>query len=388
VRKSVFYPGGFFFIPLLFVVLILFTQCTVVTHVTRLSRFQNSRYTPAEETVQGRLEYIASYPVVHIYGTPEEMGRQYGFLLKPQLQSLFTLVESVFSEEELEEYLQLAAATEPFLPEEIRTEIRAIAHVSGISYNHLVALNVATKVACSTLATWGESTPEGHLIMGRNADYRSKGMNKYLGLLVVRHPENGFKSIHITYLGLVGGFSGMNSTGLSYGNMISYNSKDDSVNIQGLPVQLAMRLAGETTSTADEYAAFMLERNLMVPNIVMVADAEKAVITEHTPFEGERREGEKGTLGSTNFFHTKHLSVEYKPDKRYSILQNEVNTHYGNFTVDRMKSVMYEIRGRKRRNLQCVIMEPSRMRLHISINKIPASKGPFKEFDAMELFRD
>jgi len=385
---SIRHPGKVALFPLLIVVLILFTQCAIVTNVTRLSKLQNNRYTPVAETNKGRLEYIASYPVVHIYGTPEEMGRQYGFLLKSQLQSLFIFIESVFSEEDMEEYLQLAAATEPFLPEEIRTEIRGIADASGISYNHLVALNVATKVACSMLAAWSESTPDGHLIMGRNADYRSKGMNKYLGLIVVRHPENGFKSIHITYLGLVGGFSGMNSRGLCYGNMISYNAKDDSVNTQGLPVQLAMRMAGENASTADEYAAFMLEKNLMVPNIVMVADTEKAVITEHTPFEGERREGEKGILGSTNFFHNENLSVEYEPDKRYSILQNEVNTHYGNFTVDRMKSVMYEIRGRKRRNLQCVILEPSRMRLHISINKIPASRGPFKEFDAIELFRD
>lgn len=387
-RRSIFRPGRIVLFPLLIVLFIAFTQCAIVTHVTLLSKFQNNRYTPVEEISRGRLGYLASYPVVHLYGTPEEMGRQYGSLLKPQLQSFFAILESVFSEKDMAEYLQLAAEAGPFLPEEIQTEIRAVAEASGISYNHLVALNVATKVACSTLAAWGESTVDGQLIMGRNADYKSKGMNKYLGLIVVRHPEDKLQSIHITYLGLAGGFSGMNSRGVSYGNMISYNAKDDSVNTKGLPVQLAMRMAGETASTADEYAAFMLNKTLMVPNIVMVADAEKAVITEHTPSEGERREGTKGILASTNFFHNEDLSVKYEPDKRYSILQNEINAHYGKFTVDRMKSVMYTIRGRKRRNLQCVVLEPSQMRLHISINKIPASKGPFKEVDALELFRD
>jgi hypothetical protein len=386
-RRSVFHTGRMMMLFLLLGTM-LFTQCAVITHVTRLSKFQNNKVTPVESTNRGRLEYLGSYPVVHLYGTPEEMGRQYGTLLKPQLHSFLAILESVFSEEDMEDYLQLAAATGPFLPGEIQTEIRAIAQASGISYDHLVALNVATKVACSTLAAWDESTPDGRLIMGRNADYRSKGMNKYLGLLVVRHPDKGFQSIHITYLGLVGGFSGMNSRGVSYGNMISYNAKDDTINTQGLPVQIAMRIAGERASSTDEYAHFMLKNHLMVPNIVMVADAEKAVITEHTPFEGRWREGKNGILGSTNFFHNEDISVEYKPDKRYSTLQNEINAHYGNFSVERMKTVMYKIRGRKRRNLQCAVMEPSRMRLHVSINKIPASKGPFKEIDARALFRE
>jgi hypothetical protein len=52
-----------------------------------------------------------------------------------------------------------------------------------------------------------------------------------------------------------------------------------------------------------------------------------------------------------------------------------------------MKEAMH-IARRKGRNLQCVLFEPGAAKMHVSINKVPASKGPFTEFDINKLLND
>ena len=40
------------------------------------------------------------------------------------------------------------------------------------------------------------------------------------------------------------------------------------------------------------------------------------------------------------------------------------------------------------KTLQCVLFEPEKMRIHVSMNKVPASKGPFIEFDINTLLKE
>ena len=366
--------------------LVLLSQCSLLVNLKQLSQFQNSGYFPQDTCSGAWLEYAGEYPVVHLSGSPREMGTQYGTLLKPQLRSLFSIFEKVFSEKQINEYLKLASEAGPSLPGEVRDEIKAIADVSGINYDLLIAMNVGTKVDCSTLAANGDATPDGKLIMGRNADYKTKGLNRVLGLIVVRHPEHGLKTAMVSYIGLVGGFSGINEKGVSFGNMLSYNGKDSLENVKGLPVQLLLRLAGEASSNSEEFIDYLSGKEFMISNIVMVADSEKALISEHSQTDSDVRESDRGILASTNFFHSSRLASNIKPDNRFSIIMDEVRKNYGNISVEQMKSIMYKARKKKHRNVQCLVIEPSEMLLHVCINKIPASKGPFTTIDARKLF--
>ncbi|MBN2774524.1 MAG: hypothetical protein JXR31_09775 [Prolixibacteraceae bacterium] len=375
--------------PIIYYLIIVFTfsQCTILEDIRQLSKFQKNYYQPETELYGGKLEHLKSYPVVHLYGSPEEMGKQYGSILKPQLNALFDLFESVFSQKEMDDYLTLAEKTEPSLPNEIKSELKAISLASGLDYKMLVAMNVATKVDCSTLAVWGDATKSNELIMGRNAEYETKGLNKVLGLIVVRHPDVGLATVNVTYVGLIGSFSGMNENGICFGNMLSYNGKSPEINTNGMPIQMVLRIAGEKSETLDEYINFLLSKEYMIPYIVMAADKNKAVITENAQFKSVPREGQNGILASTNFFHTDYLSKEYEPDDRYSIIMNEVNAGYGNINVETVKSIMHKAR-KKKRNVQCVVFEPGKRRLHVCINKIPASAGPFKTFDIDQLLNN
>jgi isopenicillin-N N-acyltransferase like protein len=376
------FPGKLF--VLLFLVLF-FSQCTILTEIKQLSKLQKSEYFINPDTSGAKLEYVGNYPVVHLYGSPEEMGRQYGTLLKPQLNSLYSIISSVFPHRKLNEFLQQAKSTEPFLPDEVRTELKAISETSKLDYLFIVAMNVVPRVDCSTLAAWGESTASHNLIMGRNSEYYTKGLNKVLGLIVVRHPDNGFQTINITFLGMVGTFTGMNEKGVCYGNMLAYNGWNDSIYIGGLPVQLLMRIGGERASNPEEFKEFLFQNKHIIPIIVMVAGTDKAFVTEHTQDKSDFREATRSVLASANFFQTPKITKVYEPDERYAILLNEVRKNYGKLDVGLFEKIM-EKASQKDKNVQCVIFEPREMKLYISINKVPASEGPFSTIDANQLF--
>lgn len=364
-----------------------FSQCAILENINHLSAIHEDGYFSGSDCKPAKLEHVGDFPVVHLYGSPAEMGKQYGTILKPQLNSLFSIMSSVFPQRKLGEYLQLAKNAEPALPDEVKTELKAISDACGIEYLFIVAMNVIPRVDCSTLAAWGESTSTHELIMGRNAEYRTKGLNKVLGVIIVRHPDVGYQTINITYLGMVGAFTGMNEKGVCYGNMLAYNGWNDSIFNEGLSIQLLMRLAGETAGNPEEYKEFLFKNKHIIPNIVMVAGKDNALVTEHTRQESDFREGARSVLASANLFHTQKMAKTFKPDERYSILLSEARKNYGNLDVDLFKAIMSKASQRKK-NVQCVIFEPSKMTLYVSMNKVPASDGPFNRIDAAEFFEE
>jgi predicted choloylglycine hydrolase len=355
--------------------------CSILKNINQLSQIQKSDHVVDPLSKPATLVHQGQIPIIHLYGTPEEMGRQYGTILKPQLKSLYSLMVSVFPKKKLEGYIYQAKKAEPALPAEVKSELKAISEASGIEYQFVVAMNVIPRVDCSTLAAWGESTTGNELLMGRNAEYYTKGLNKVMGIIVVRHPDSGLKTINISYLGMVGGFTGMNEKGVCWGNMLAYNGHDDSLYYNGLSIQLLMRLGGEQSSTCEEFRNFLQSQNHIIPIIVMVANQDTAFVTEHTKDFSDYRIATRSILASANLFHTQKMAKHVEPDERYSILLSEARKHYGNLDVNTFEKIMAKA-SQKNKNVQCVIFEPSKMQFYVSMNKVPASEGPFSLIDA------
>jgi hypothetical protein len=124
-----------------------------------------------------RLEYHNSIPVVHLYGSPAEMGQQYGSILQKQLEALAFISGKFFPEKTLNRYLEKATKLKEQLPDETVAFITGMAENSGVDYQKLLALNTVPKATCSVLAVWDDVTTDGHLLMGRNADYSFKKIN-------------------------------------------------------------------------------------------------------------------------------------------------------------------------------------------------------------------
>ncbi|HKM92027.1 MAG TPA: C45 family peptidase [Prolixibacteraceae bacterium] len=375
-----------FILLLLVFVSLEFSSCKVYKAFNNIVGLQKD-YQFSEATGEPRLEYIEAIPIIHLYGTNREMGEQYGTILKSQLNSMATIAESLFSKKTLNKFYHQAEIVENNLPSEMKDFIEGMSESSGVSYIKLLALNITPRTNCSVLAVWGEATTDGNLLMGRNADYNFKKVNRALGLLVVRHPESGLATVSSSFLGLAGTFTGMNEKGVSYGNMLVYNAEDKEVNLDGLPIQLLMQMGGERCSSASEMTAYLYEKKHMIPINVMCADKNEAFLTELSPQKYAVREGNKGVLAATNFFVMSGMFTKHVTDLRFANLMKLSKKYHGQFDIEKLQEAMHVAR-RLNQNLQCVLFEPSNMKMHVSMNKVPASAGPFTVFDINQLLEN
>jgi len=334
-----------------------------------------------------RLEYYESMPILHLYGSYAEMGEQYGTILKEQLQSLLVIGERLFPKKKLEHYYTMADEIDPMVPNDIRLFIKGMARVSGVPYRNLLALNIVPRTTCSVLAVWGEATADGELLMGRNADYNFQRVNKALGIIVVKHPDKGLATISSTFLGLAGSFTGMNEKGVSYGNMLVYNGKDNGVDTNGLSIQLLMHMGGEQSSSAKSMVEFLRDKRHMIPINVMCADRNKAFVAELSPLATAVREGDKGVLAATNYFYASGMFENHVNERRFANLMMLSKKYHGELNLEHLQEAMHSAR-QLNENLQCVLFEPAKMKMHVSMNRVPASAGPFTEFDVKKLLNE
>nr|HPR31927.1 C45 family autoproteolytic acyltransferase/hydrolase [Prolixibacteraceae bacterium] len=206
------------------ILLFYFSSCKIYSEYAHILQLQKNGMSEVQLGVP-RLERIETATVVHLYGEPYEMGHQYGSLLKEHLISLTEIVRELFPEKAIQKYISIAQQAEDNLSVSFREELQGMVDASGVEYRYLLALNLIPMVDCSVLAVWDEATPDGELIMGRNADYLFGSINKAIGLIVVKHPRDGNATVMVSFLGMLGGFTGMNDQGVCYGNMLVHNSE-------------------------------------------------------------------------------------------------------------------------------------------------------------------
>jgi len=333
-----------------------------------------------------RIKYKHSIPVIHLYGTPYEMGSQYGNLLKNQLEGLLMIADKFFSEKVINRYIELAGKVEKMLSSESLAFISGMTEMSGVDYKKLLALNTVPKTTCSVLAVWGDATSDGNLLMGRNADYIFKKINKGLGIIVVKHPNEGYATISSSFLGLAGTFTGMNEKGVCYGNMLVYNGFEDKNKTDGLPIQLLMQDAAEKSGSAGEMIDYLTEKKHLTPVNVMSADSCEAIVAELGQNKFACRKGKKGILAASNYFYSPKMFKNFDNDPRYSLLMIKARDNYGKFNLDYLQEAMHDAR-KPNQNLQCVLFDPAKKIMYVSMNKVPASRGPFFSFDLKEMIK-
>jgi hypothetical protein len=331
-----------------------------------------------------RLEVEGRVPVLHLYGTPEETGRQYGALMRPALKGLSGYFRCMLWMQR-DGIITYARKHETVLPEEIRRQLHAMADAADVDYDELVALNVIPRFLCTTLAVWGPVTADGNMIMGRNGDDFGLGLDDCCNIVVVYHPDVGQPVVLITFLGMAGGFMGMNAHGVAFGNMLVINAKGRRE--EGLPIQLALRLAAQKSSSAREMVDSLVGLPHVIPNNVMVVDEREALVAELGTDRTFVRVGADGMLAAANYFVEHPDRLDAGHSERYDDLVRVTRQHLGRMTVETMKSALYAAR-RWWLNYRAAIFEPGPMRMHVSLNRNDASGGPYVTLDVRKLLAE
>jgi dienelactone hydrolase len=186
---------------------------------------------PAEsprQTAHGRLQWIDGHRVVLLSGTPEQIGKAHGELLREEsyrcLDSVlyaFGTVQTVrtgrwFRHELEAAYERLA----PHIPERHKAETRALAASLDADADLLEAVNVFPELFhCSGFALFGSATADGKLYHGRVLDYMTMiGLQDAAATFIVA-PEGRIPFANVGYAAFIGSVSGMNAEQISLGEM-------------------------------------------------------------------------------------------------------------------------------------------------------------------------
>jgi hypothetical protein len=348
-----------------------------------------------EEAADGRasLKYHGGIAVVHIAGSPEEMGAQYGRLLKKGILQAHKEVAQKFlgalggapAEKKLREETKGMAAA---IPAHVIAEMKAAARESGLPYEDYLLFNTMFDVehggkrlgGCCTAAASGPASAEP--ILGRNFDLPQPFWGLVpLGVVVVRHPEKKTAWASVTHPLFAGTHAGLNEKGLAVG--ATAGTTGLGYNPNGLSSMILFRRVLEEASTTAEAEKILKDAKVTVATTLMVLDAKGGnLLAECSPQKIIFRRPEKGTLHATNHFVSPEL-FQKVDCPRFKWLDENFKGH-GGIDEEFMKKSLAA--AAPSINLQSMIFYPARRSLLLATGTLPAAKGTFIPLDSGVLF--
>jgi len=351
------------------------------------------RVQDADAGVRGRLHLVGSVPVLRVSGTPREMGYQHGAALKPQIHFLYTqyyeaMVKRLVGETDLEAW---AHATEEFIPEAYREEMRGLAEGCGLSYDQVLLVNTMVDrfqtVMCSTVVAAGDATKDGEVYFGRNLDFPGRNILQRMTIVLEWEPEGGTPLVSVTWPGVLGVLSGMNANGVAGATMQIHRGRERR---PGLPYMLMYREALATARTKDDVFALISKAKRTCSNNFMVVDATGAAeVIEYDPEEAVRRPASAGCLCSTNFFASDEMRDLCMPmgKSRYERLSSFLDRERGHIDLDLVKAALADVATPFYLNIQAMIFLPAKREIYLAEGgDLPAAKHPYVRLSKEVLF--
>ena len=208
----------------------------------------------------GWLEEIDGYPVLHLKGTPYEMGYQHGVLLKESVRKNFDTLINVKGKTALAKLgpfqvtprpliSMVVQVQRPYVPERYHEELRGLAAGAELPLSDVQVGNFIPELFhCSGFALMNSATKDGTLYHGRVLDYAVDWGLQEHAVVVVAEPEGRIPFVNVTYAGFVGSVTGMNREQISIGEMGGRGLG----HWEGIPMAFLVREALETGATLDE----------------------------------------------------------------------------------------------------------------------------------------
>lgn len=352
----------------------------------------------------GFLEEIDGARVLHVSGTPYEMGYQHGALLKNEIHAMVRFLFDVKAKE-FSEQLQvdlgngllkikpdakaiIGTITEiqkKFIPPAHLEEIRGVADGAEIAYDEILRANFIPELFhCSGFALSGKATKDGTLYHGRVLDYGCDWRLQEHAVVMVAKPSGKIPFVNITYSGFVGSVTGMNAKQVAIGEMGGRGLGK----WNGTPMALLFRLALEEADDLDKAVAVFRDRPRTCQYYYVISDGKsgRAVGMEasYDAF-GLVQMGESHPL----LPHAVADAVLLSAGERYELLVDRVKQGYGTFDAESALRLMDRPVAMKS-NLHNVLFEPKSTRFwvaHASKAAEPAATQPYQAFQLTELLQ-
>jgi len=343
--------------------------------------------------------------VLDLHGNYRQMGRQYGHLLKSEINILYkSAILDYFQKQQklsADTMQKTANALYQSYPQRFKDILSGMAETSGLSLDEQVMLNAlelfGSLSGCSAIIAWGSYTGSQSLIAGRNYDWFEKYHEFARSLTVtIFHPDSGVPNAIITFAGVMYATTGINAggiflelnNGLPSGGGLSYANR--------IPAMVSLLSALNDYRSLKEVDAFFNTTRTDFAFIINTADSSQGVSYEWAPFEHRRHSGNgEGLLVSTNHFTDPSWGIVMQDNVGFQTLLRRKNLldlaqkNKGKINIEIMKDLLdtsigqggatWPLQGHIQTVYQIIAM-PEKMHLWL---KIPG----FQDWTPVELGR-
>lgn len=349
---------------------------------------------------EGFLETVNGYRVLHVKGTPYEMGYQQGALLRDEIHALVRYLFDVKAREFQKELkvnvggldvtpdpraiiAGIARGQREFVPPRYFDELRGVANGSGLSEEDIIVANFIPEMFhCSGFALAGSATTDGTLYHGRVLDYGTDWRLQEHAVVTVVEPDGRVPFVNVTFAGFIGSVTGMNVESISIGEMGGAGLG----HWAGVPMALLVRMALEEAKTLDEAVAVFRDSPRTCEYYYVIADGEtnRAVGMEAS----WHRFGTVG-MGESHPLLPRPVAdaVLLSAGDRYDRLVDRVEREHG--AIDAAAAIHLMDRPvAMNSNLHNVLFEPASTRFWVanaSPDGRPAATQPYHSFQLSEL---
>ncbi|MFO0910956.1 MAG: C45 family peptidase [Isosphaeraceae bacterium] len=344
---------------------------------------------------QGFLEEVNGYRVLHVKGSPYEMGYQQGALLKDDIKELVHFLFEVKAKELKVEIGGInllnpkraiggiAATQKKHVPARFYEEMKGIADGAGMDPQDIIAANFIPEMFhCSGFALSGSATKDGTLYHGRILDYGCDWKLQEHPVLTIAEPTGKIPFVNVTYAGFIGSVTGMNAEKISIGEMGGRGLG----HWDGVPMALLVRMALEESKSLDEAIAVFRDHPRTCEYYYVIADGETG---KGVGMEASWNEFAVIKMGESHprLPHAVKDAVLLSAGDRYEELAKRVQSGLGTFDAESARHLMDRPVAMKS-NLHSVLFETTTSRFWVanaSKDGQPAATQPYHVFRFSEL---
>lgn len=340
--------------------------------------------------------------IVKVWGTPYEMGKAYGTLLKTEIRDYLPNLIKLMTEKAGQPVTVLDGVyeqTKPFIPKRFMDEMRGIMDGSGLPLQDIIRGNIigeASEWHCSLFGAWGKATAaDGHLYQLRALDYETHANIQKYPVIVVYFPDEGHPFANITWAGTVGCISGISQAQLAISEIgDDYDKENDT--FAGMPFMFLLRDVLQFDNSLDEAIAHIKKTPRTTSLIYGVGDGEMGQLrgfqTSHTlcnVFDANNLE--PVTKTHQRIEDIVYWGMSWDVPRYDGPLHDKLVEHYGHINAEVTINDIVTSVGTG--NLQTVVYDLTAMKIWVANARANDETGPleaynrqFVEFNMNELF--
>jgi pimeloyl-ACP methyl ester carboxylesterase len=358
----------------------------------------------------GKLEDRGGTRFVKLWGSPREMGRAHGRLLRGAIRAMLAEVEVEVRRQVLGQDLPVkvrgvlalypqakrllfplmaarARSLHRFVPEDLVEEMKGVAEGAGIPYDAVFLMNTFLTLAeqtdrdvllklpanCTNAVLFGTASRDERLLLARNLDWGMTEILPRYATVTLYEPERGHPFLSVGWAGMTGTLTAMNRAGIA---ITEESVKDPSdTDLDGVPIMLLLRDAIQRSGTLDEAVRRVRDASGTCGYHVTIASGREhdARVVEVSGTRATVRHPADGVL----------LGCGGEPNRRYRWLRERLGERAEPLGPKELLSLFKSGDGGLANDgtLHSVLMIPETGGMLVAQGRVPATTGTYRLFD-------